>query len=88
MSNLEQEQQLKKFLNKIDAIASKINFEIGKWMSATFRKQFDLKDNEQVTLKMVVEDILHRKNIEFKTLGTEEIIYKIEIVKEKKSSTK
>ena len=57
-------------------------------MSDTFRKQFDLQENEQVTLKMAVEDILHRKNIGFKTIGTEEIIYKIEFVKEKTNSTK
>ena len=88
LSAIDQKQNLQVFLDKIDSIAEKINCEIGKWMSIAFRKQFNLEEYEQVTLKMAVEDILQRKNIQFKTFESEEIIYKIEFVKEKKSSTK
>ena len=88
LSNIDQKQQFQNFLNKIDSIAEKINLEIGKWMNDTFKKHFNLSENEQVTLRMVVEDILMRKNIRFKTFDSEEIIYKIDFVKEKISSSK
>lgn len=79
-----QKENVKQFFDDIDLIVNKINIELARWISASFKQYLMLSDIEP-TVSMVVYDILKRKNIQYNAMGdntTETVIRLMSEVKD------
>ena len=78
-----QKANMETFFSEIDLIVSKINTELGKWVSFSFKSYLNL-ENMEPTVLMVVYDILKRKNIMYDVLGDETTEFVVRLIPKQK----